>query len=115
MNSVELPVLFVVVVAYGTICYWMTNLTNDPLHFIVFLIIILLVRARSLARRPRLACMLTQWVLPVCLQVINVGFAVAQLISAAVSSVNMAIACYMVVLVYALAQTLLCSRLHCVR
>jgi len=74
--SVEFPLLLVVVLLYGVICYWLVGLQPTGAHFMFFIWIILLV--------------------------INVGFAVSQAISSAVTSVNMAIALYMIVLVYSL-------------
>ena len=74
--AVEFPVLLAIVAGYGTISYWMVGLQPDAIHFGFFLSTIFMV--------------------------INVGFALSQLISAAVSSVNMAIAVYMIVLVYSL-------------
>ncbi|KAH3714043.1 abc transporter family protein [Pelomyxa schiedti] len=73
---VELPILVVIVIIYGCISYWMVNLNPDPGRFFFFL-----------------------WII---LSVILVGFSVSQAIAAAVSSVNMAIAIYMLVLVYSL-------------
>jgi len=73
---VEFPILLSIVLVYGCICYWMVGLTATAEAFFFFLLVIVLV--------------------------INVGFSLSQLISAAVSSLNLAIAIYMIVLVYSL-------------
>ena len=76
LTFVEVPILFVVVVIYGNLSYWMVGLNGTFRHFAIFFVTIFLV--------------------------INVGFAVSQLISAAVKTTSMAIAVYMIVLVYSL-------------
>jgi len=74
--TVEVPILFGIVVGYGCVSYWMVGLQPDAEHFIYFLALIFVV--------------------------INVGFSVSQVISAGTKSATMAIAIYMIVLVYSL-------------
>lgn len=73
---VELPILFSIAWVYGTVSYWMVGLQPTAANFFFFLAIISLV--------------------------INVGFSLSQAIAAGVRTTNMAIAVYMIVLVYSL-------------
>eukprot|EP01125_Pyxidicula_operculata_P007587 TRINITY_DN2576_c1_g2_i1.p1 TRINITY_DN2576_c1_g2~~TRINITY_DN2576_c1_g2_i1.p1 ORF type:complete len:600 (-),score=82.09 TRINITY_DN2576_c1_g2_i1:1725-3389(-) len=74
--SVEFPTLLGIVFGYGSICYWMVGLEPSTYHFTVFIGIIFFV--------------------------INIGFSVSQVVSAVFKSVALAIAIYMVFLVYSL-------------
>jgi ATP-binding cassette subfamily G (WHITE) protein 2 len=74
--SVELPILMGIVIIYGCVSYWMVGLEPSASAFFIFLVIIFLV--------------------------INVGFAVSQVIATLVNTSMFAIAIYMVVLVYSL-------------
>jgi len=74
--TVEIPILLGIVIGYGCVSYWMVGLQPDTEHFIYFLALIFVV--------------------------INVGFSVSQVISAGTKSATMAIAIYMIVLVYSL-------------
>lgn len=74
--TVEFPILLLIVLGYGCISYWMVGLDASITHFVYFLAIIF--------------------------AVIQVGFSISQCISAAVNSVTMAIAIYMIILVYSL-------------
>eukprot|EP01124_Arcella_intermedia_P003352 TRINITY_DN11836_c0_g1_i1.p1 TRINITY_DN11836_c0_g1~~TRINITY_DN11836_c0_g1_i1.p1 ORF type:complete len:566 (+),score=85.82 TRINITY_DN11836_c0_g1_i1:213-1910(+) len=73
---VELPILFMIVLGYGSISYWMVGLNSILSRFGYFIILIF--------------------------AVIQVGFAVSQLIASAVSTLPLAIAAYMLVLTYSL-------------
>ena len=73
---IEIPNLFGIVVGYGVISYWMVGLEKSASAFAYFIAIIFFV--------------------------LNVGFGLSQLIAACVKSTNMAIAIYMIVLVYSL-------------
>jgi hypothetical protein len=73
---VEIPILLLIAVGYGSIVYYMCNFTSDPLNFVFFTITIFLV--------------------------INVGFSLSQAIASFVKSSNMAIAVYMIILTYSL-------------
>jgi ATP-binding cassette subfamily G (WHITE) protein 2 len=73
---VEFPILLGIVMGYGVVVYWMVGLEPDATRFVFFLATILMV--------------------------INVGFSLSQLIASLASSTNLAIAIYMIVLVYSL-------------
>ena len=74
--AVEFPILLGIVLLYGVISYWMVGLNPTADAFFLFLTIVFLV--------------------------ICVGFSLSQLIAASVSSLSMAIATYMIILVYSL-------------
>lgn len=73
---VEFPILLLTVIGYGCIVYWMVGMEPSITSFIFFLGIIFLV--------------------------IHVGFAWCQVLAAALKTTNMAIALYMLILVYSL-------------
>jgi hypothetical protein len=75
-SLLEMPLLAIVVSAYGFVSYWMVGLNPKWERFGIFLLTVYLV---------------------VC-----VGFSVAQAAASASKHVNMAIAVYMIVLVYSL-------------
>jgi hypothetical protein len=76
---IEIPLLAIIVAGYGTLAYKLVGLNPSRGRFEMFLSIIFLV--------------------------INVGFSWSQLLAACSSSVSVAIAGFMVVLVYAMACT----------
>jgi len=74
--SVEVPILMGIVIGYGCISYWMVGLNPSMIHFIFYLAQIFVV--------------------------LIIGFSMSQVISSIFKSVNLAIAVYMVILVYSL-------------
>ena len=73
---VEFPILVTIVLLYSVVCYWMVGLYPDATSFALFLATVTLV--------------------------INVGFSLSQFVAASVSTLTMAVAVYMIVLVYSL-------------
>uniref|UniRef100_A0A6B2L0Z9 ABC transporter domain-containing protein n=1 Tax=Arcella intermedia TaxID=1963864 RepID=A0A6B2L0Z9_9EUKA len=74
--SVEIPILMIIVFGYGCISYWMVGFEPHTANFVYFLVLIFVV--------------------------INVGFSISQLLSSATKSATLAIAIYMIILVYSL-------------
>lgn len=74
--TVELPILVITVISYGVAVYWLVGFEKSVECFLFFLAIIFLI--------------------------INVGFGLCQVLAASFRTTNMAIAIYMLILVYSL-------------
>jgi hypothetical protein len=107
--TVEFPILLLIVIGYGCISYWMVGLDASLTHFLFFLAIIFAViqvgfsisqciSAGMLLKRRNTLFLL----FPSCCSINSIFFCLILLTLVAVNSVTMAIAIYMIILVYSL-------------